>query len=102
VHFSVAGQGKVALVERKLSARGAMRVHRKPYGTSHMRAGIPHRFTDGFQTDAMSVLQVYASTDTWRILADAGECGGRGWTRDRKDNFSRNLAVAPTIGIDKG
>ena len=49
-----------------------MRVHHKPYDTSHMRAGILHRFTDGFQTDAMSILRVYPSTDTLQILADAG------------------------------
>lgn len=49
-------KNKVALVECKLRVGGSMWVHLKPYDTSHMSAGISHRFIDAFQTDMMPIL----------------------------------------------
>ena len=53
------------------------RVRLKPYDTSHMPAGTPHRFLNASQTETMSILWVYASADMGRTLVDPGECAGK-------------------------
>ena len=55
---------------------GGRRVPLKPYDTSHMPAGTPHRFLNASPTETMSILWVYASTDMGRTLVDPGECTG--------------------------
>jgi putative monooxygenase len=56
---------------------GGRRVRLKPYDTSHMPAGTPHRFLNASQTETMSILWVYASADMGRTLVDPGECAGK-------------------------
>jgi quercetin dioxygenase-like cupin family protein len=56
---------------------GAHRTHMKPYDTSHVPAGTPHRFLNASATERMSMLWVYASADMGRTLADPGDCGGK-------------------------
>ena len=56
---------------------GGRRVRLKPYDTSHMPAGTPHRFLNASQTKTMSILWVYASADMGRTLVDPGECAGK-------------------------
>ena len=61
---------------------GGQRVRLKPYDTSHMPAGVPHRFLNASATETMSILWVYASTDMGRTLVEPGECAGRGVAGD--------------------
>jgi len=56
---------------------GGRRIRLKPYDTSHMPAGAAHRFLNASQTEKMSILWVYASTDMGRTLVDPEECAGR-------------------------
>jgi quercetin dioxygenase-like cupin family protein len=60
------------------------RVPLKPYDTSHMPAGTPHRFLNASQTERMSILWVYASADMGRTLVDPGECTGSPDSLDRR------------------
>ena len=52
------------------------RTRMRPYDTSHVPAGVPHRFLNASATETMSMLWVYASADMGRELVDPGECGG--------------------------
>ncbi len=56
---------------------GGRRVRLKPYDTSHMPSGTPHRFLNASETEKMSILWVYASADMGRTLVDPGECAGK-------------------------
>ena len=56
---------------------GGQRVRLKPYDTSHMLAGIPHRFINASATEKMSILWVYASTDMGRTIVEPEACSGR-------------------------
>jgi len=53
------------------------RVRLRPYDTSHMPAGTPHRFLNASATEKMSILWVYASADMGRTLVDPDQCAGR-------------------------
>ena len=55
---------------------GGRRVRLKPYDTSHMPSGTPHRFLNASEEEKMSILWVYASADMGRRLVDSGECAG--------------------------
>ena len=55
---------------------GGRRVRLKPYDTSHMPSGTPHRFLNASERENMSILWVYASADMCRRLVDPGECAG--------------------------
>lgn len=52
-------------------------VRLKPYDTSHMPAGVPHRFINASVTQPMSILWVYASADMGRILVDPEGCSSK-------------------------
>lgn len=52
------------------------RTRMRAYDTSHVPAGTPHRFLNASQTEKMSILWVYASTDMGRTLVDPEECRG--------------------------
>jgi len=52
------------------------RTRMRPYDTSHVPAGTPHRFLNASQTEKMSMLWVYASADMGRTLVDPEECRG--------------------------
>ncbi len=56
---------------------GGKRTRLKPYDTSHMLAGVPHRFINASATEKMSILWVYASTDMGRTIVAPEECSGR-------------------------
>jgi quercetin dioxygenase-like cupin family protein len=56
---------------------GGKRIRLKPYDTSHMLAGVPHRFINASATEKMSILWVYASTDMSRTIVAPEECSGR-------------------------
>lgn len=47
-----------------------------PYDTSHVPAGIPHRFVNASQEEKMLMLWVYASADVERIIQDTQRCMG--------------------------
>jgi len=53
------------------------RIWLKPYDTSHMPAGTPHRFLNASASKKMSILWVYASPDMGRSLVDPDQCAGR-------------------------
>ena len=57
----------------------------KPYDTSHVPAGIPHRFLNASETDKMSILWVYASADMGRTIVEPEECSGRSSLRNPLD-----------------
>lgn len=47
-----------------------------PYDTSHVPAGIPHRFVNGSREEKMVMLWVYAAADVERIIQDTKLCMG--------------------------
>ena len=56
---------------------GGKHTRLKPYDTSHMLAGVPHRFINASAAKKMSILWVYASTDMGRTIVAPEECSGR-------------------------
>ena len=56
---------------------GGQRIRLNPYDTSHMLAGIPHRFINASATEKMSILWVYASTDMGRTIVEPEACSGQ-------------------------
>ncbi len=46
------------------------------YDTSHVPAGIPHRFVNASREEQMVMLWVYASADVERIIQDVQRCMG--------------------------
>jgi quercetin dioxygenase-like cupin family protein len=47
-----------------------------PYDTSHVPAGIPHRFVNASRRRTMVMLWVYASADVERVIQDVHRCMG--------------------------
>jgi quercetin dioxygenase-like cupin family protein len=56
---------------------GGRRERLRPYDTSHMPAGTPHRFLNASQTESMSILWVYASPHMGRTLVPPNQCWGQ-------------------------
>jgi quercetin dioxygenase-like cupin family protein len=48
----------------------------KPYDTSHVPTGVPHRFVNASRTAKMTILWVYASADVDRIIQPYARCMG--------------------------
>jgi putative monooxygenase len=53
------------------------RIPMKPYDTSHMVVGVPHRFINASKSRKMTILWVYASANMGRILVDPEKCSQR-------------------------
>lgn len=66
----------------------------RPYDSSHVPEGVPHRFVNASKTEELMILWIYSVLDVARLITDYSECMGDSPPEPGEDGY---VAVRPDL-----